>query len=55
MDADLTDLTTDAGKIATAISFLASVIKSGEPWTPGCAAIVSEALDALDRLSRNHK
>lgn len=41
----------DAGKIATALSFLASAIKSGEAWSPTCERMLREAYDALYRIT----
>lgn len=41
----------DAGKIATTLSFLASAIKSGETWSPMCDRMLREAYDALYRIT----
>lgn len=45
----------DLRKIESAISFLSSVIKSGEEWTDRCEEEVSEAFDATDRIAQKLK
>lgn len=43
--------TADVGQIVATISFLSSVIKSGEEWSAECEAMVLNALQAVARLA----
>ena len=45
----------DAGKIATTLSFLASVIKSGEAWSATCDRMLRDAYDALARITNKER
>jgi hypothetical protein len=43
-------LSTTAGSIYHALALLASVIKSGESWSPTCMAALGDARDSVERL-----